>query len=309
MGRAGAADQSPGWDLEERLAKWRRRDRRLSDSLSGSLIRITVLNIQTGKNGRFRCHFHRWYCRSSRRNGRTLGEPVALGSPQEITYEAKVKFPKGMRPVVPQNVNVEEDFGSYTATYSFEDGVLSGIRKLKIRVNEIPGIEARGLFEVRGVHDRGPGALHAGYGRPRRDGSGMPGRMPQARMDTPTTPKRRNFIKKDTNRFNSARHARCYKRWSGRYDWIPKWGDCWVLLGNAHLMANHFDQGVQAYQKAVELEPTNLNSRQAIGDGADGREPQRGSHCGVARSIEGQPGRIPWLGREANNALTRNREI
>jgi hypothetical protein len=70
---------------------------------------------------------------------KSLAEPVALGSPGEITYEAKVKFPKGMRPVVPKNVNVQEDFASYTATYSFEDGVLTGVRQLKTRMNEIPG--------------------------------------------------------------------------------------------------------------------------------------------------------------------------
>lgn len=70
---------------------------------------------------------------------KTLTEPVSLGVPIELMYEAKVKLPKGMRALLPRNVSVEEDFASYTATYSFQDGVLGGVRRLKIRVNELPG--------------------------------------------------------------------------------------------------------------------------------------------------------------------------
>ena len=44
----------------------------------------------------------------------------------------------------------------------------------------------------------------------------------------------------------------------------PKWGDGWLLLGGAHMMANKLDEAVSAYQKAVEADPTNARSRRLL---------------------------------------------
>ena len=188
---------------------------------------------------------------------KSLAEPVALGSPQEITYEAKVKFPKGMSPVLPKNVNVEEDFASYTATYSFEDGVLTGVRQLKTGVNEIPGSKraAYSKFVDKMVADQDHfmpvtgGPLLMASGR-------APGNS-----DNPEAQKLYEQAY-ESIQLGAPRAAVTALERALRLD--PKWSDCWLLLGNAHFMASQIDQGIQAYEKAVSVDPTNLNSRRHL---------------------------------------------
>jgi tetratricopeptide (TPR) repeat protein len=186
-----------------------------------------------------------------------LAEPVSLGSPNEITYEAKVKLPKGMTPVLPKNVNVQEDFASYTATYRFEDGILTGVRQLKTRMNEIPGSkrEAYSKFVDEMVADQdhfmpvtgGPQLMALG--------------SPPGHSDNPEAQKlyEQGY---ESMQQGALRAAVTALNRALRLD--PKWSDCWMLLGYAHMMASEFDQGTQAYQQAVSLEPTNVNSRRHL---------------------------------------------
>jgi tetratricopeptide (TPR) repeat protein len=188
---------------------------------------------------------------------KSLAEPVALGSPGEIMYEAKVKFPKGMRPVLPQNVNVQEDFASYTATYSFEDGVLTGVRQLKTRMNEIPGSKraAYSKFVDEMVADQdhfmpvtgGPQLMALG--------------SPPGHSDNPEAQKLYEQAY-ESIQLGAPRAAVTALERALRLD--PKWSDCWLLLGNARFMASQIDQGMQAYEKAVSVDPTNLNSRRHL---------------------------------------------
>jgi tetratricopeptide (TPR) repeat protein/transglutaminase-like putative cysteine protease len=192
---------------------------------------------------------------------KTLAEPVALGSPLELTYEAKVKLPKGMRPVLPQNVNVEEDFASYTATYSFQDGVLSGVRRLKIRVSEIPGSKraAYSTFLDAMLEDQGHYMPVTGAGE---DG-GVMGRMPGVNGHSDNAEAQKLYDQGYESMQLGAPHAATTALERAlRLD--LKWVDCWLLLGNAHMMGSQIDQGIQAYQKAVALEPTNVTSRRAL---------------------------------------------
>jgi tetratricopeptide (TPR) repeat protein len=199
---------------------------------------------------------------------KTLAEPVALGSPGEITYEAKVKFPKGMRPVLPNNVSVEEDFGSYTATYSFEDGVLSGVRRLKIRVNEIPGSKraAYSKFVDAMLADQDRFMPVTGAG----EAAGVTGGMPVAYTHSDNAEAQKLYDQAyESMKLGAARAAVTALERALRLE--PNWSDCWLLLGNAHMIAapgsigtSQFDQGMQAYQKAISLEPTNVNGRRLL---------------------------------------------
>jgi tetratricopeptide (TPR) repeat protein len=196
---------------------------------------------------------------------KTLAEPVALGSPMELTFEAKVKFPKGMRPVLPRNVKVEEDFASYTATYSFQDGVLSGVRRLKILVSEIPGSKraAYSTFLDSMLEDQGHYMPVTGAGE-------AAGVMPGAygHSDNPEAQKLYDQAY-ESMKLGQARAAVTALERALRLE--PKWSDCWLLLGNAHMMdvlgsnfTRQFDQGMQAYQKAISLEPPNVNGRRLL---------------------------------------------
>jgi tetratricopeptide (TPR) repeat protein len=188
---------------------------------------------------------------------KSLAEPVALGSPVELTYEAKVKFPKGIRPVIPRNVEVEEDFASYTATYSFQDGVLSGVRRLKIRVNEIPGSKraAYSKFVDSMLDDQ------AHY-MPVM-GEGEVGGMPGANGHSDNAEAQKLYDQGyESIQLGAPRAAATALERALRLD--PKWVDCWLLLGNVHMTASQIDQGIQAYEKAVSLDPSNLSSRRIL---------------------------------------------
>ena len=68
-------------------------------------------------------------------------DPLPLGSPQEVVHETSLKLPEGIQPLVPSNVEEKSEFGEYKATYSFENGVLHGTRRLSLNLREVPGAQ------------------------------------------------------------------------------------------------------------------------------------------------------------------------
>src|SRR6266581_2376744 len=68
-------------------------------------------------------------------------DALPLGSPQEVTYETAVKFPKGISPVVPQKVERKYDFAEFSAIYSLKEDTLHGTLHFKTMLNEIPGTD------------------------------------------------------------------------------------------------------------------------------------------------------------------------
>jgi tetratricopeptide (TPR) repeat protein len=69
-------------------------------------------------------------------------EPIPLGSPQSVLYEATIKLPEGIKPAFPlSDVNEKTEFADYTAQYRFEGGMLHGTRHLEIKKREVPGTQ------------------------------------------------------------------------------------------------------------------------------------------------------------------------
>lgn len=68
-------------------------------------------------------------------------ESLPLGSPQDIVYEASLKLPEGITPILPGNLERKNDFAEYSATYSFDKGILRGTRHLAMKLREISGNE------------------------------------------------------------------------------------------------------------------------------------------------------------------------
>jgi tetratricopeptide (TPR) repeat protein len=195
---------------------------------------------------------------------KTLNEPVSLGVPIELNYEAKVKLPKGMRPLLPRNVSVEEDFASYTATYSFQDGVLSGVRRLKILAGEIPGSKRTAYSRLVDslVEDQGhyiPVMMEGG------EMGGMPSAagMPSAPGHSENPEAQKLYQQGYESIQLGAPHAAATAL-ERALKLDPKWVDCWLLLGNVHMMTNQIDQGTEAYRKAVSLDPTRVDSRRVL---------------------------------------------
>ena len=68
-------------------------------------------------------------------------DPLPLGSPEDITYDSTVKFPKGFSPILPQKVERKYDFSEFSATYSLKEDTLHGTLHFKTMLNEIPGTD------------------------------------------------------------------------------------------------------------------------------------------------------------------------
>ena len=81
-------------------------------------------------------------------------DPLPLGSPQEIFYEASLKLPDGINPVTPPDVEQKNDFAEYTSSYRFESGVLHGYRRFSLKSREVPGTQ-RAVYSafVKAVQD------------------------------------------------------------------------------------------------------------------------------------------------------------
>src|SRR5262249_39729496 len=68
-------------------------------------------------------------------------DPLPLGSPQEVTYDSTVKFPKGFSPILPQKIERKYDFAEFSATYSLKEDTLHGTLHFKTMLNEVPGAD------------------------------------------------------------------------------------------------------------------------------------------------------------------------
>jgi len=60
-------------------------------------------------------------------------EPLFLGAPGEILFQAKLELPKGILVKAPENVFLSEDCAEYRARYSVESGILSIERRFTIK--------------------------------------------------------------------------------------------------------------------------------------------------------------------------------
>jgi hypothetical protein len=66
-------------------------------------------------------------------------EVLPLGSLQDVTYESTVKFPKGFSAILPTVPDRKTDFAEFSASYSYEKGMLHGTLHFKTLLHEIPG--------------------------------------------------------------------------------------------------------------------------------------------------------------------------
>lgn len=188
---------------------------------------------------------------------RKLPDSFFLGSTVEVVYEAKITLPKGFQPVLPPNVNLDREFAMYTAHYSFEDGVLKGVRHLKTRLNEVAGSqraayaefvesiltdEARTLLVV-GSSAAGAASSNSAHSN-NEEAQLLYGQAYESlQLGAPraaiTTLERVTTLD-------------------------PGWSDGWLLLGQAQFMTGLYDKGIASFHRAVAADPSNLKALQVV---------------------------------------------
>lgn len=83
--------------------------------------------------------------------------PILLGDVGEIQYDSQVHLPSGYTPELPANVDLNEDFAEYRATYRAIEGGFAVERTLVVKVPELPAseYEAYKKFSEAVVNDYG----------------------------------------------------------------------------------------------------------------------------------------------------------
>jgi transglutaminase-like putative cysteine protease len=179
-----------------------------------------------------------------------LADSFVLGSPVEVTYEAEVTLPKGTRPVLPPNVDLDREFAIYTARYSFEDGVLKGVRHLKTRLSEVAGSQRTAYVEfVESVlADQARTMLVMGSS----GAAASPSRSAHSNNEEAQLLYGQAY---ESLQLGAPRAAITTLERVTKMD--PDWADGWLLLGQAQLMIGQHDQGIATYRKAAAVDPSN----------------------------------------------------
>jgi tetratricopeptide (TPR) repeat protein/transglutaminase-like putative cysteine protease len=183
----------------------------------------------------------------------TSKKSLLLGPAEEISFSTKITLPKGYMPVLPGPVEIKRDFGEYTATYSFENGVLQGRRKLITRLREIPATErpAYVSFAKEVQEDEGRFIPVSG-------GVG-------ASAAHSINPEAQRFLEQGRQVMlnGDPRSATSFLERAVELD--PKWSDAWMMLGSARLAQRQNDSGIDAFRRAVSLDPANVRAYKVLG--------------------------------------------
>jgi tetratricopeptide (TPR) repeat protein len=195
-------------------------------------------------------------------------DPFTLGSPVEVTYEGRIKLPKGMGATLPPDVNLNRDFASYTAHYTFENGVLGGVRHLKRLASELPGSRraAYSEFVTAMLEDQGryveitggssDAAIPGAIGRSR---AGMPGAGGHSNNEEAQKLYDQGY---ESLQLGAPRAAISALEKVVKLD--TSWSDGWLLLGNARMTASEYDLGIEAYQRALSRDPLSLQGHRVL---------------------------------------------
>ncbi len=194
-------------------------------------------------------------------------DSFVLGSPVELTYEGHIKLPQDMGATLPPDVNLTRDFATYTAHYAIENGVITGKRHLKRTANEVPGSQRAAYSEfvtamledqtryLEITEDGGD----ASRGATRRSRAGVPGAGGHSDNEEAQKLYDQGY---ESFQLGAPRAAITALERAVKLD--ANWTDGWLLLGDAHMMASEYQQGIEDYQKVVRLDPANLQGHRVL---------------------------------------------
>jgi len=180
-------------------------------------------------------------------------ESFPLGSTAVITFTSKISLPKGYVPELPPLVSIKRDFAEYTASYSFDDGVLTGSRKFVSRVREIPAKERSDYVSF-------IKAVEEDEGRYIAVSSDSAGVRPHS-----INAEAQRFLEQGRSAMMNGdpRSATSFLERAVELD--PKWSDAWAMLGTARMAQQQVDPGIEAFRRAITLNPSNPRNYKIFG--------------------------------------------
>ncbi len=193
--------------------------------------------------------------------------PIWLGPPTEIHFRSELELPGGYRPMVPDAIHLKDDFAQYDATYEFRDGKFISDRQLKTLMREVPADEREQYKKFAKTIQDDYGAF---IGLQRSDwsvaggnGSVPPNAIGSALGTVSSLKNLPDSTNSDALRLENAARDAASKRdlqtaVSSLYRAVgadPKFARAWVMLGTLLFAQKQMDAGLEAFHKAMALEP------------------------------------------------------
>jgi tetratricopeptide (TPR) repeat protein len=173
---------------------------------------------------------------------------IPLGALNDLTYEARVTLPQGFTPEVPAPVHQSNSFMSYDSTYKFSGSVLEGTRRLRVLESVVPPTERNDYVAISRDINSDENRWIA------LTTDALP---PVFLSSNPDVQKLLADARQSMQ--EGAPHAASeFLEKAVKLD--PKQANAWFLLGMARSgNPQLYSSAIDAFRKAIALEPSNVN--------------------------------------------------
>ena len=183
------------------------------------------------------------------------GQPILLGTANEIRYVAEIRLPKDYIPQLPANVSVKTDFAVYEASYGSGNGTLHATRTLKILVNEVsPAQYAKYREFERKVTDDTSTWISFSGGTPGESQNASVSNWPLGFPPPPDSEAGRAF-QEGFAELQARRPAEAIAKLEEAAKLDPKLPGVWFVMGSARLASGDVDGGLEALRRQTREFP------------------------------------------------------
>lgn len=172
-----------------------------------------------------------------------LPQPIILGAPADMRFQAQIVLPKGYTPTIPDPVDLSEPYAEYHAKYSFKDGVLSAEREVVLKAREAPVAQRE---EYR-TFQKAVAADELRY-VVLSNGS-------ETIQQAMANPEFRQAIQDATNQFRSGNYPTAEEAIKRALKVDPNSEIAWQTAGSIYTVLDDPDNAIAAVRKAISLAP------------------------------------------------------
>ncbi len=194
--------------------------------------------------------------------------PLWLGAPLEINFHTQLELPKGYIPQIPEAIHAKNDFADFDATYLFKNGRLISERHLRTKMTELsPAAFAKyktfcktveddyeAFIPLSSVNSMPKGAIQAVAPPPRLQPNLLLSSLPTLPDSSDQQAMRLEKDAREAVGRNDAQNAISLLYRATAAD--PKFVRAWVTLGQFLMMQQQTDSALDAFQKAVAVDPS-----------------------------------------------------
>lgn len=189
-------------------------------------------------------------------------DPINLGGPFRLTSHARIELPQGYKPILPEDVNLSNEFVGYRAHYEYHDGWLTMDRELKLKAREMPSSFRAGYKQfVKNVGDDELQyiVLTGGTADTVADAASAVGKTLGLPSETASGLYERGRTQMQAHDVSGA--MKSFQRAS---EIDPKFPGVWTAIGFTQLVQGHTDEALKALHKEVENHPEDPTANKAL---------------------------------------------